>query len=207
MRFRVFYRWLQNRNRYVKIVKILQNFRNAAKASIYGRGWFAMCFWSFRKELERFGSSTDTMKKKTNLEHDIGDASYTCRSAGSPSVENQNIEREGNNLRKRESSTRPPRGDQVDGLPRVVNPGKLSPNAKQPGLQNFVVFLKIWKVSRINFLNREQILNLQVRRSVWFGPRLRLCVLDCCPGGLKTEIALSKLSKFCKIFGMHQTHL
>ncbi len=35
--------------------------------------------------------------------------------------EGGSIEREERNLRKGESSTRPPRGDQVDGLPRVVN--------------------------------------------------------------------------------------
>ncbi len=110
--------------------------------------------------------------------------------------------RAGRNSRKGGSSTRPPRGDQVDGLPRVVirNLGKLIPNAKQPGLQNFVVILKFGKVSNISFCYREQNMNLQVRRTVWYGCRLRLCVLECFPNGSKTEIHMSKLSNFFQNF-------
>ncbi len=121
-------------------------------------------------------------------------------------------ERGARNLRKGESSTRPPRGDQVDGLPRVVNDvrvfdkaslGKLARNAKRPELQHFVVIIKIGNVFNIRFCYREQILNLQVRRTVWFGSRLRLCVLDFCPNGSKTVEHMSKLSFFYKI-EMHQ---
>ncbi len=89
----------------------------------------------------------------------------------------------------------------------IRNLGKLTPNAKRPELQNFVVILKIRKVICISFSNREQILNLQVRRTVWSGSRFRLCVLEHCPDELKHAIYISKFSNFGKISEMHQNNI
>ncbi len=73
----------------------------------------------------------------------------------------------------------------------IRNLGKLTRSAKQAELQIFVVILKIRKVLTIKFGYQEQILNLQVRRTVWFGSRLRPCVLEHFPGDSKTEIHMS----------------
>ena len=97
------------------------------------------------------------------------------------------------------SSTRPPRGDQVDGLPRVVNPRKCEPKVKGHALKMLVVISKIEKVLTITFGYREQILKVQLRRTVWSGSRLRLCVVSFCTGGLKTVMHMLTLVKNLKI--------
>ncbi len=193
MRFRVFSRWAQNRNTYVKIVIFLQNFRNAPKASIDVRGWFAMRFWSFRNELELVGSSNDDMKKKINFEHDIGDASYTCLSAGSPSIERRGKQRK--------------RGAELAEGRKLYEASPRWPGWRFTAGRKFDRNIKKWQSFFISFSIREQNLNLQVRRTVWSGSRFRLCVLDCCPNDFKPEIYMSKLWTFCNIFEMHQKHL
>ncbi len=162
------------------------------------------------------------MTSKMQVIHALVQVAFRWREWGS-------TKREGRRFRKIDSSTRLPRGDQVDGLPRVVSRAgpaqremprraKLSEEEYwisgvcplipyQHELQNFVVILKIRKLICISFSIREQNLNLQVRQTVWYVSRLRLCVLDCCPGGFKHAKYMSKLSNICKIFEMHEKHL
>ncbi len=119
--------------------------------------------------------------------------------------------REERNSRKGESSTRPPRGDQVDGLPRVVNTESRKTTSKRYATwapNFFVVILKIRKVICISFSNREQILNLQVRQTFWSGPRLRLCVLEYFTGGFNYfHVKRGIGKKTSKKNEVHQTHL
>ncbi len=87
----------------------------------------------------------------------------------------------------------------------IRNLGKLIRNAKQPVLQILVVILKIRTVICISFSIREQTLNIQARRTVWFGSRLRLCVLEHFLNEFKHAEDMSKLSKFCKNIEMHKS--